>query len=110
MPNKSPVAGVGLVKVQVGVELNGRARDGAAQRSAAIAIELRAEAVATHESTRTLIVECWELACIGLNAVRKRGVIVLVSVWGSRPRCQLIIPPTSETPGWLDGVEPTIDH
>ena len=53
---------MGLVKVQVGVELNGRARDGEAHRSAEIATELRAEVVATHENDRALLFEWWELA------------------------------------------------
>ena len=86
---------MGLVKVQVGVGVNGRARDGEAHRSAAIATELRAEVVAIHESTRALLVEGWELVCIGIVSVRKRGIIVFVSFWGSSPRRQLIIPPTS---------------
>ena len=74
------------MKVQVGVELNGSARDGEAHRSAAIATELIAEVVADRVNARILQVEGCELVCIGLIAIRKSGIIVLVSFWGSRPR------------------------
>ena len=73
----SPVAGVGLVKVQVGVEVNGSAREGEAQRSAAITTELRAEVVATRAKARALIVEGWELAGIGLIEFAKEALLLL---------------------------------
>ena len=77
MPNMSTVAGVGLVKVQVGVEVNGNAREGEAHRSAAIATELRAEVVATRTNARALIVEGWEPACIGLIEFAKEALLLL---------------------------------